>query len=138
MHLKLKNSKNTLPSGMPFVDPRTGRSFDAYQMGLNETIRGIINHRSKNPTFYPESEGRWFDPIMVRQEVLRVAYEKRPDLFKQLDGEPIIQVAPVVNSKDPVCNNCGSLSLEPIYCPTCSGKRITGYKCNNCGKASRK
>lgn len=138
MGLKLKGNRNQIPSGILFVDPRTGREFNPYERGLNETIRHIIAHRSQNKTFYPSSDGVWLDPDSVRQEVLSVVYSKRPDLFDRLNSEQQIPIYTSQRQSPNACSSCGFEGAEPVYCPTCSGRRITGYKCTNCGKVRRK
>ena len=140
MGLNLKNNKKIIPAGVPFTDERTGRVFDAYQMGLRETVKAIIQHRSSNPTFYPSGDAKWFDVVEVRQEVLREVYKKRPDLFVGFNASSSPQRVMVSASKPaaPSTCQCGSTEFDPVYCPTCSGRRVTGFKCQNCGKVSKK
>lgn len=137
MGFKLIGNRKQIPAGIPFKDPRTGRVFDAYERGLNETVKMIIEHRSSNPHFYPEAELKWFDLISVRQEILAEVYKKRPDLFEKDSVDKPYVYVPVENPNGKACQ-CGSTEFEEVYCPTCSGKRLTGWKCKTCGKVKKK
>lgn len=117
--------------GAPFTDPRTGRIFDAYQLGLDDAVVQTIEHRKANPHFYPVTELEKFDPISVRQEILATVHSKFPEMFRsESNGSfvPQVNFQPTVK----VCH-CGGSEFTPIVCPTCSGQRITGQRCVKCG-----
>lgn len=135
MGLRLKSNNKTIPAGIVFTDLRTGRVFNPYQDGLDMTVRKIIEHRAANKTYYPATESGWFDAVAVRQEVLRVVQRSRPDMFQEYIGGPIPPVrSAVAPLPGPKLCECGSDKFDPVYCPTCSGQRVTGWKCTKCGK----
>jgi hypothetical protein len=136
MKLKLKLKKDFLPAGLPFTDPRTGRQFDAYEHGLKAAVTRILEHRMSNPGIYPRNESVHFDPIAVTQEVFASAYVKRPDLFESAPGVVQVKVATVTPQAPGACL-CGSTSWTEHLCPSCSGARRIGWKCDNCGTIRR-
>jgi len=128
MKLFLKSGVAFAPSGMPFTDQRTGRQFDGYQLSIEVAVKEIIFHRKSNPNKYPEDEKQWFDESLVRQEFLTHIYSKRPDLFKIQKTESQKQI-----DEARKCFNCGSSDIGESICPTCSGRKVIGKKCNTCG-----
>lgn len=129
--LRLKSGVSFLPNGMDYIDKRTGYKVSAYERGLENAVSMLIEHRKANPRVYPASEYVWFSPSAVKQEFLRMAYETRPDLFK---GQPVATATRTENGFPKACP-CGGTSFSPEYCRTCgSGQRITGHRCDKCGK----
>ncbi len=131
-NLRLKPGNNFVPMGMPFIDARTGKSFDGYERSIDGAVAMIIEHRKRNPRSYPANEGQWFSPSLVRQEFLRHIQTKAPQLLVNGGGAP---VATMTAEGLPDKCVCGGTSFSPEYCKTCgSGQRISGYKCDSCGK----
>jgi hypothetical protein len=135
MSLKLKKPSGQFPpGGWPFTDPRTKFTCNGFEGTPDMQAVKIIAHRRANPHIYPPAEGQWFDRQSVAQEVMAQKYATNPELFVG-GGQP----APKPKRKKiehpiSMCQHCGSTDWEPVYCPTCGGKRLTGYKCKQCGK----
>ena len=136
--LQPKQSNGGFPQGgWPYVDPKTGFKCNGWEGTPQMHAVKIIAHRRANPNFYPPSEGQWFDPASVVQEIYQQKVKTHPHLFKgysdnapQMNAQPTpkTMVSPTI-----VCA-CGSNEFEPQYCKTCGGNRINGYKCSKCGK----
>jgi len=125
------------PGSHTFTDPRTGMVFDG-NGGFNFTNHAIAIHRKANPKLYPPSEPKFLDPdyIAVEQEIFTCTRLNNSSQWcKRSDGVAIVknkEPGDVVTLKVP-CPNCGSESATEKLCSTCSGKRVTGYVCNQCG-----
>lgn len=128
--------------GYSFTDPRTGMRFDGLQSNAEATALKIIAHRSANKNLYPEGGG---DLASVIQEVYRQKFTTHPHLFLGYDvpaaPAPIQKVAARVVAQlaaprqlTKLCRFCSSAEFDEILCPTCAGKRVTGWKCRKCGK----
>ena len=140
MTLSLKNPKSSQfpPSGWNFSDPKTGMSFNGYQGSPEMIAVKVAEHRRANPKFYPGNEGQNVQNIV--QEIYAAKHAKMPWLFR---GEPDLNTAAAYPSQPdnaPVAKtsaacSCGATEVKPVYCPTCSGKRVTGYTCIGCGKS---
>lgn len=136
--LTLKNSSSSQfpPGGYPFIDPKTGMKFNGWEGSPQMIAVKVAEHRRGNPTFYPDGAGQ--DTNGIIQEIFAQKMKSMPWLFvgqpdqgpQPYPSEPASQAVTILGDK---CG-CGSTEYEPIYCPTCSGKRITGYKCKSCGR----
>lgn len=138
MSLTLKNATaSQFPAGgWPFEDPLTKRKFNGWEGSPQMIAVKVAEHRRGNPTFYPDGKGQ--DVGGIIQEIFAQKVKVAPWLFT---GHPDRDVAyPSQPKGSPVtirgekCS-CGATEFEPVYCPTCSGRRITGYKCRSCGKS---
>lgn len=131
------------PGGFSFVDERTGFKVNGYEGTPQMSAFKIKAHREGNPTLYPKTESQKFDINFIVQEIYQQRSKTMPELFKELNGT-VSSSVPVINqnrSNQPIKSSlgpctCGSDMVFPIYCQTCSGNRITGYKCT-CGKERR-
>lgn len=139
--LKNPNANQFPPQGWPFKDPKTGFRCNGYEGTPAMHAVKIIGNRRANPHHYPPGEPQWFDPNSVIQEIYAQKAATHPQLFKgfpdvQIVAQPERIVSRVV-APTVICS-CGANDYEPIYCKTCGGKRITGYKCKSCGKELKK
>ncbi len=141
MSLQLKNPNGSFPpGGWGFVDPKTGFKCNGWEGTPSMHAVKIIQHRRSNPKFYPPTEPQAFDMPSIVQEIYAQKAKTHAHLFV---GYP--DVIPSMSHSAPkamvspthVCP-CGSTSWDPIYCKTCAGHRITGYKCHSCGKELKK
>ena len=119
------------PSNYVFVDPRTGMKFDG--IGFDRTVQEIIKHRKSNPTIYPTAEGKWtdYESVAIELEIYTCRRLGNNDRYCK-QAQPIAAYAATPSSGE--CPDC-HVTLEPVYCATCSGKRITGYSCPNCKRS---
>lgn len=141
MTLSLKNpgASQFPPSGWPYRDPKTGMDFNGYQGSPQIIAVKIAEHRRANPKFYPGNEGQNVESIV--QEIYAAKFAVAPWMFKgQPDRNPVYQSATQSQPSNERVNgaacSCGSTEYIPVYCPTCSGRRITGRKCASCGKSA--
>lgn len=124
------------PGGYAFRDPKTGKHFTD-MLTFNDQVAAIIQHRKANVHLYTPFE---FASASVAEELdaytcQRLGFDNRyctgGDLSQNTsDTEPRKKSEPVTGAP---CPKCGSTQWTPIYCKTCSGKRITGYACSSCG-----
>lgn len=137
--LRLKSPNGSFPpGGYEFTDPRTGMRFNGMEATLPQQELKIIQHRIANPKIYNPSDTNFFDRQEVRQEIFRQMHAKHPGLFVGYDGE-IVRVQKFAIEPQPTAAcSCGSTEFETQYCPTCSGRKITGYKCTKCGKTRKR
>ncbi len=137
MSLRLKNSTSSQfpPDGYPFVDAKTGMKFNGWEGNPQSQAVRIAAHRAANPRHYPDGAGQDVNGII--QELFEQKAKKMPWIFVGFADQHPAQPYPnntatvIVNGEK--CS-CGNTQFTPIYCATCSGKRITGYKCASCGK----
>lgn len=133
-----KPQVNQFPhGGWPFRDERTGFTCKPHEGTPAMHAVKIIAHRRANPQHYPRNESKWFDQASVIQEVYAQKAKTHPQLFIGFPDAVIVPRAEIVinpgRGPQSECS-CGAKTFEPIYCKTCAGKRVTGYKCKNCGK----
>lgn len=127
------------PNGFGFTDPRTNRKFDGMSADLTLQARNIQEHRLANPRFYPPHESGFLSLENIIQEIVGQVCLRSPS-FCYNDEESTVRRQNQPLSNLPVepprtdCARCGSKDFDPIYCPTCSGQRLTGYRCKQCGK----
>lgn len=136
MNLRLKNPNAQFPPlGWPFKDERTGYTISGYDGTPEMQAERVIKNRRANPHLYPTAETKWFDRASVVQEVYRQKFKTHPYLFAgQPDKTPNTTLSkPKIEQAASICT-CGANDWEAIYCPTCSGKKIKGYKCRACSK----
>jgi len=138
MILKLKNPQGQFPpGGFPFTDSRTKMKWNGYEGTPAMTAAKVITHRRANPMLYPAGISEAFDLNSVVQEIFAQKFTTSPELFSGY-GPPdaVVQVnmnaptGPAVSASTPC--QCGSNQIVPVYCQTCSGNRVTGYRCAGC------
>lgn len=130
MPLTLKKASGWPPGGYPFKDPRTGKVFDGMSADLGLQAKNVVIHRRGNPRVYPPNDTGWFDVGAIRQEIINYMCSLRPELCT--DGVPLPLNEPAafaVQKPAHACPKCGSHEASPVYCKTCSGQKITGWKC---------
>lgn len=136
MTLRLKNPNAQFPpGGWPFKDERTGFKVGEYEGTPQMQAEKVIKNRRANPHIYPTSEGHWFSRDAVVQEIYRNKFKTHAYLFAGQPDKAAGTTQAKVEVAASICA-CGASDWEPIYCPTCSGKKIKSYKCRKCG-ASR-
>lgn len=142
MTLRLKNPNAQFPpGGWPFKDERTGFKVGEYEGTPEMQAEKVIKNRRANPHLYPAAEGHWFSRDAVVQEIYRNKFKTHAYLFA---GRPDKTASSVlspprkqIEQAASICA-CGANYFEPVYCPTCSGKRIKSYKCRKCGATKAK
>ena len=139
MSLRLKNASASQfpPGGWPFTDPKTGRKFNGWEGTPQMIAVKVVEHRRANPSLYPDGAGQ--DVNAIIQEIFAQKVKAMPWLFTgfpdQGPGAYPSQPAPAsVSIRGEKCS-CGATEFKPVYCPTCSGRRIIGYTCASCGKS---
>lgn len=132
MSLYLKNENIGLPSGgFPFKDPKTGMLFNGYEGTAQMIAVKVMAHRDANSALYPNGSGG-LDAIV--QEIYAQKNAQMPWLFVGGPDDP--GLPPTITASTGAVGGicvCGATEVDPIYCPTCGGQRITGYKCRACG-----
>lgn len=120
-----------IPGGVQYLDPRTAnaRWLDAHTF-LPDRAGQVIKFRLANPTIYPERDWTQF-PFVAQQIVDQNAERLNNDPQYFIDMPTTFATSPAPVEK--VCPECNVALTEKI-CTTCSGRRVTGYRCLQCGK----
>ena len=128
----IRDNVGMMPGGIIYEDPRTPQAkwLDDHTF-VPDRVNEIISFRLANPGIYPEPE--WTETKFVTKQV--VEFNCRRIGF---NGDYCIESnppapAPVFQESPKTCPDDGEV-LVPKYCPTCSGKRLTGYECPKCHK----
>lgn len=124
------------PGGFPFVDKRTGRQFAGMSQDINGRAREVIQHRLSNPAIYPQSEPQHFSMEHVVREITDPICAKYPNYC--METRPVAPPAASLPTAapqpvNPACPKCGGMDFDAQFCPTCSGHKLTGFKCKKCG-----
>lgn len=122
-------------NGFPFTEPKTGKLFDGMSADLRLQAQNVIQHRKANPNIFPPNDLGLFDQHNVERQIINQICAARPeacydDSLPEIMTQPQQSIAPASKK----CFKCGSSDLEPIYCKTCSGKRILAYRCKACNQ----
>ncbi len=124
------------PSGYIYTDPRTGMTFDG-NGGFDFTVHAIAMHRKANPKLYPPDDLKELDQDYIAtllEQYTCARLNNSSQWCKRSDGVVIMKIkepGDVITLKVP-CPNCGGTMGTERLCSTCSGRRVTGYVCNQC------
>lgn len=130
-----------IPGGFQFSDPITGKQYSDHHTLFSQRVSQIINDRRANARLFTdqkEIDPGYVSQILSEQNCTRL---KGNRLFCS-DGT-IPQPAPVNFIPQPApagkrCRYCGSENLEEVLCSSCSGRRVTGYRCKACHRENPK
>ena len=130
--ITIRTNIGMIPGGFMYQDPRTpAMKWDDTHSFLEDRVREVITFRAANPSLYPEPE--WTNSLYVRAQIETYNCERLGN-----DGRYCIEDAPPAPSAPsivaPRISPCCSVEIVPVFCPTCSGRKITHYKCPNCDK----
>ena len=128
MSLLLKHS-GWQNGGYPFKDPRTGRHFEGMTVNLFNQAQRVALHRRGNPKLYPPQDPQFLNPQMIEIEIQEQICVKRPDLCNEAVSRRPVNSAPW--APPTICPKCNGPITERL-CPTCSGRRVTGWECKPC------
>lgn len=125
--ITLLENKGLPPGGIQFIDPRIKeKQWTEIGPSIEQRARQVIEFRRQNPKVYDEkSDDDVFNVEMVKQEIAVFNYHRlgRSSPFFHVTDTP-------VNKKQACCN----VPLVPRFCPSCSSKKLLGYRCPKCGK----
>lgn len=128
MAITLIESKGLPPGGIEFKDPRVpSKKWDDVKTSLTERVNQVIDFRRQNPRIYDPSRDKDFlDFDGVRREVTIYNYNRlgRTSPYFHITDSP----------EPPVKNGCCGAPLEERLCPTCSNRKLIGYRCPLCGR----
>lgn len=122
------------PGGFQFSDPITGKKYADLHTSFEGRVAEIIRDRNANHRLFTD------DRLVSAEHVSRELSEfccrklKNNPMFCSNGLPQINQLAPVSAPVAKRCRHCGSNDLEEILCPTCSGRKVIGYKCKACGR----
>lgn len=139
--MPLKNRNGTIvPGGYPFTDPRTGYSFDAFTGGtFAGSVRQIIKHRLANPKIYDpvkDASSLSVDGVSKQLSDYTCARLGNSDEWC-VDGVKIPAKVYQPPTYGKACKFCGSTDFVPVYCSSCGGNKLRGFKCAKCGKEAK-
>lgn len=135
MSFKLKTRHGAFPpKGFYFKDPKTGMEF--VDGDFNDVVRRVIAHRRANPRLYPSEQFQFLNFDSVSAELDSFTCSRLGNSPKWCEsGEPLTLEpapgSPVVEMSKP-CYKCGHGLGYEIICPTCMGRKISGYICASC------
>lgn len=120
------------PGGYIYRDPRieSAKWLDDHTSS-EDRAREVIKFRAANPSLYPEPE--WTQTPFVTQQIIDfncARWGNDPRYCIEVGPQPSPAVATPAARLCPSCN----APITPVFCPTCSGRRITHYECKPCGK----
>jgi len=125
------------PGGFSFHDRITGKSYNDTHTLFADRVREIIRDRLANKRLFTDANATDFNAV-AKELSLQTCGRLKNSLRYCTDGTPQKPKSAVselpVKKQTGVCVACGSDNVEPIYCPTCTGKRIIRYKCLVCLK----
>lgn len=130
--MTIRTNTGLMPGGIIYQDPRTptAKWMDDHTF-LDERTAQVIAFRAANPIIYPEAE--WTNPAFVRQQIVDYNCQRignDPNYCQEVTPRAAVSAVAVAARICPDCN----VEIVPKYCPTCSGRRITGYECPTCKK----
>lgn len=132
--MQLKPTRGWPPGGFPFVDPKSGMAFEPMSADLQLQTQNVIKHRRANPSIYPPSDKTAFDPLAVQREIIEYICRVRPsnctETVRQAKSYFVVEPGPPHGKK---CLKCQSENLVATYCKSCGGRKITSWKCTQCG-----
>ena len=126
----IRSSAGFIPGGFLYEDPRTPSAvWNESHFTLDDVAARVQTFRLANPKVYPEPQ--WTDYAFIRQQVVdfncrRIGFD--PNYCMEFNKTKPSAPVPASDRKCPKCQ----IVLEPTFCPTCSGRRITGYHCPSC------
>ena len=116
--------------GYPFTDPRTGMKFGGLLANLRNQAAKVVLHRRANPAIYNPADLRYLKSEFVELEIQEQICAKRPELCREgPNRQPAVRI--IANAVPTVCPKCNGPVSEKT-CPTCSGRRVTGWYCATC------
>ena len=123
------------PGGYPFTDPRTGMKFNGAEATFDQQVNKIIQHRLINPKVYPPDDTQWITVPYVAAELDKFQCDR-------LGNDPRFCTGPAATVQyfklaGKFCDSCGG-TLAEVLCPTCGGRKVTGWKCQICQKEFQK
>jgi hypothetical protein len=124
-----------IAGGYPYTDPKTGMKFDGFDAGgFGDQVLRVRAHRVANPKIYLPGDVALTVEYIANQideyQCLRHGNNPRYCLD---ENQPAL---PASVASDRACS-CGE-KLNPVYCPTCSGQKITHYICPKCGRTQQR
>lgn len=129
-----------VPGGYYFKDPKTGRVFDGMAITFIAQCKLIREHRLANPRVYPPSDFKSINLQSIGDELAAAICNRlgnNPKYCVDVQAQAhAAAVAAAVQAAPRLCPKCGK-PLEPIYCRTCGGQKIKGYRCTACGTQAR-
>ena len=132
--MKLKSRTGSFPpGGYQFTDLRTGLKFE--HGDFRDVVGQIISHRMANPRIYPKNEPTWFDFASVSNEVDEATCTRLNNSPKWCEtGEklPINTDGLELMLMPNKCAGCGCSHGYQYLCPSCSGRKVLYYICDDC------
>lgn len=118
------------PGGFPFQDPKTGVQFNGLEAGgFNDQVRKIIAHRLANAKLYPNGNAFDFDSVAMELEIHQCQrLGNNPKYCRDTEHRTVQHQASIGN---PICPLCKK-PMSERYCPSCSGKKLIGWRCERC------
>jgi hypothetical protein len=132
----IRTNGTMIPGGYQFHDSITGKSYQDRHTLFAGRVMEIIRDRQANKRL-------WTDPKVVDPEYVssllseqNCARLKNNKLLCSNGLSPVNEPVsiPVAIPAGRTCRWCRSDQLEAVLCPTCSGSRITHFRCKACGK----
>lgn len=136
-HLLIRTEGPFPPSGYEFQDRITGKRYSDTHSQFSERVKQIIKDRLANRRLFTDE--KLVDPLYVSKELSEYTCARlRNDPKYCTDGISSMVPTPAIIKQlkavqNRICPKCGSANLSEVLCKTCSGKRVTGYKCDQCG-----
>jgi hypothetical protein len=129
--MTLRTNTGFPPGGIIYEDPRTpAAKWTDDHTWLDDRAREVIVFRAANPAVYPEPE--WTSFNFVRQQITDFNCARLASISPMYCAD-IQPKQPAVVIAPRLCPDC-NVEIVPDFCPTCSGRRITGYHCPSCKK----
>lgn len=119
------------PGGFVFTDPRVPAKKFGKGGGKDDLDNEVLEWRLLNPQVYPPSEPKFLTREHVSAETHTYNCNRLGNNPKYCKDDNAPKVRSIAGST--TCPACGG-ALAPVYCATCSGKKIKGYTCQNCKK----
>ncbi len=132
----IRTNGSLIPGGFKFSDPITGKQYSDMHTLFDGRVKEIARDRLANQRLIKDNKFLSLDHIADELSIQNCQRLKQNKLLCSNGLPPVnqpVDAAPVM-AVGRTCRFCGGTELTEIVCASCSGRRVTGYRCTKCQK----
>lgn len=122
------------PGSFIFRDPITNKNYTDTHTGFDERVKQIIKDRQANMRLIRDATRLGYDTVAT--ELSEQICERLNYNSKFCTGDAVVSPSDMngtpITRPGMTCTRCGATQIEELICPTCSGRRVIGWKCKIC------